>query len=41
MELLNKEQKYAIECVKDGCNILLTGSAGTGARRPGHPGRPD
>lgn len=30
MELLNKEQKYAIECVKDGCNILLTGSAGTG-----------
>jgi len=30
MELLNKEQKYAIECVKEGENILLTGSAGTG-----------
>jgi ATP-dependent DNA helicase PIF1 len=30
MELLNKEQKYAIECVMDGANILLTGSAGTG-----------
>lgn len=30
MELLNKEQKYAIECVMEGSNILLTGSAGTG-----------
>ena len=30
MELLNKEQKYAVDCVMNGCNILLTGSAGTG-----------
>ena len=30
MELLNKEQKYAIDCVMEGSNILLTGSAGTG-----------
>jgi ATP-dependent DNA helicase PIF1 len=30
MELLNKEQKYAIDCVMGGANILLTGSAGTG-----------
>jgi ATP-dependent DNA helicase PIF1 len=30
MELLNKEQKYAVECVMNGNNILLTGSAGTG-----------
>ena len=30
MELLNKDQKYAIECVMEGSNILLTGSAGTG-----------
>jgi ATP-dependent DNA helicase PIF1 len=30
MNLLNEEQKYALKCVSEGNNILLTGSAGTG-----------
>ncbi len=30
MNLLNEEQKYALKCVSEGKNILLTGSAGTG-----------
>jgi ATP-dependent DNA helicase PIF1 len=30
MDLLNEEQKYAVRCVMEGHNILLTGSAGTG-----------
>ena len=30
MNLLNEEQKYALKCVSEGDNILLTGSAGTG-----------
>ena len=30
MELLNNEQKYAVDSIKDGYSIFLTGSAGTG-----------
>jgi len=30
MELLNNEQKYAVDSIKEGYSIFLTGSAGTG-----------